>query len=335
MKTTTLAIDIAKEIFYIYGVDAKNNVTIDKFIGRKKLISFIANHSNLKIFMEACAGSNYLCQKFNKMGHIAKRISAQHVRPYVGRQKNDRNDAKAILEASRRPEALFVPIKEVWQQDLQCLYKIRDQKVKQYKATINQVRGLLFEYGEVIPKSITKFQVKIPEVLENAELNLSPFIRDQILDLFENFRKIYISVKQLEVNIKNICKDNTFYKVSQKELRGVGPLTAAKFLSVIGHHSSYKNGRQVSASLGLIPRQYSSGGKTQLGGITKTGNSSLRTLLYLGASATIASIAKKKNLSSEELKLKKQVKEKGHKKVAISLANKNVRQMYAIMKKCS
>lgn len=335
MKTTTIAIDIAKENFYIYGVDKNNKVTLDKAIGRKKLISFLANHSKTEIFMESCAGSNYLCQEFRKMGHTVKRISAQHVKPFVGRQKNDRNDAKAILEASRRPGALFVPVKELWQQDLQVLHKIRDQKLKQYKATANQARSLLFEYGILIPKSLTQFRVQVPEILENAELNLSTYVREEIRELFLDFNKIFSKVKNLEKDIEALCEKSDFYHRAQSELKGVGPITASRFLSVVGHHSCFKNGRQVAASLGLVPRQYSSGGKTSLGRITKTGDVSLRTSLFLGGRAVIANLSRREYLSNDELKLKQQAKEKGCNKVAIKIANRNARHMWAIMKKCS
>lgn len=335
MQTTILAIDIAKENFYIYGINSQNKVTMDKAIGRKKLMSLLSNHKPLKIFMEACGGSNYLCKRFTEMGHEAKRISAQHVKPYVGRQKNDRNDAKAILEASQRPEALFVAVKVVWQQDLQCLHKIREQKVKQYKATVNQVRGLLFEYGIVVGRSVKVFKECIPQILEDANLSLNPMIREEISELFNEFKGSYEKVKKLELKLDSLSKSHNFYKLAQEEINGVGPLTASRFLSVIGHHSNYKNGRQVSAALGLVPRQSSSGGKSQLGSITKTGDIQLRSLLFLGASASLARLSRKQHLTAEELKLKKQIKAKGHKKVCIQLANRNARQMWAIMKKCS
>jgi len=296
---------------------------------------FIANHAPLKIYMEACAGSNYLCQKFQEMGHQARRISAQHVKPYVGRQKNDRQDAKAILEAVRRPEALFVAVKAPWQQELQCLHKIRDQKVKQYKALVNQVRGLLFEYGVVIPSSLNKFQSLMPEILEDADYSLRPIVLEEINELFHDFKALLKKVKNLENKISHLCTQSTFYRTAQEEIKGVGPLTASRFLSTIGHYSNFKNGRQVSASLGLVPRQHSSGGKTQLGSITKTGDVALRSLLVLGARATLMALAKKSYLSADDAKLKKQVNQKGFNKVAVQLANRNARQMWAVMKKCA
>jgi len=335
MKTTTLAIDIAKEKFYLFGLDSNGRVSVDKMIGRKKMMSLISNHLPLEIYMEACGGSNYLCQKFEAMGHRVRRISAQHVKPFVGRQKNDRQDAKAILEACRRPEALFVAVKAPWQQELQSLHKIRDQKVKQYQALVNQIRGILFEYGVVIPTSKTKFEKLMPEILESTDNNLRPLIREQICDLFCDFKRLLQQVKNLDDKILYLCEQSEFFKASQKELKGVGPITASRFLSTIGHHANFKNGRQVSASLGLVPRQYSSGGKTQLGSITKSGDTALRSLLVLGARAVLMGLSKKEHLSPEDIKLKRQVEQKGFNKVAVQLANRNARQMWAIMKRCA
>lgn len=335
MKTTTLAIDIAKEKFHIFGVDQFNKVTVDKTLSRKKLMSFIANQKPVEIFMEACAGSNYLCKKFNEIGHNCKRIAAQHVKPYASHQKNDRNDAKAILEASRRPEALFVNIKTNKQQDVQILHKLRDQKLKQYKALMSQIRGFLFEYGILIPKSVSKFKNSIPQILEDADLGLSGIIRDEIQELFLEFKMLVNKIKDLEEKIKTLCEGDKFYKAATQELKGVGPLVASRYLTVVNHHGDFANGRQVSAHLGLVPRQNSSGGKTKLGGITKHGDVGLRTLLIQGARSTLAVLSKKKHLDIEDLKLKKEIEIKGFNKVAVKLANRNARRMWAIMKRCA
>ena len=330
--TKTLAIDIAKENFYIFGVGEDNEITIDKPIGRKKLMGYLANQKPMTVYMEACAGSNYLCKQINKMGHKSFRIAAQHVKPYVGRQKNDRRDAMAILEASRRPGAIFVQLKEDWQQDLQSLHKIRELKVKQYKSLVNQVRGLLFEYGILISKSVSKFEKEVPKILEDAENQLSLVIRTHISDLFKEVRKLKGEAEGLLDQICTLSSKSQFFTQVQEELVGVGPVSASKFLSQIGHHSNYKNGRQVAASLGLVPRQHSSGGKTVLGRITKTGDSSMRSTLVMGARSTLARLSKKIELSAEEMKLKKELENKGFNKLSIQLANRSARQMWAIMR---
>jgi transposase len=334
-KTTTLAIDIAKEKFHIFGVDKYNKPTIDKLVNRKKLIATVVNLQPVDIYMESCAGSNYLCHKFNNMGHNSKRISAQHVKPYASHQKNDRNDAMAILEASRRPGALFVSLKSLEQKDLQSLHKIRDQAQKQYKAIINQIRGLLFEYGIVIPKSVQKFKKNIPEILENAELSLSLYLREEIKELFIDFRRLETKVKSLESTIHQMCKGSEFYQKAQNELKGVGPLSASRFMCTIGSYSNFKNGRQVSACLGVVPRQNSSGGKTSLGGITKHGDVGLRTMIIQGARASMAALSRKEYLNDEDKKIINMIEKKGFNKTAVALANRNIRQMWAIMKKCA
>jgi transposase len=335
MRITSLAIDIAKEKFHLFGVDQNNKVAIDKAMGRKKLMSFLVNLEPLEIFMESCAGSNYLCQKFIEMGHKAYRIAPQHVKPFAQTQKNDRNDAKAILEASRRPGVQFVGIKASWQQDLQSLHKIRDSKMKRYKSICNQARGLLFEFGIIIPIGIKQFTKSIPLILEDAETNLSGVLREEISYLFEEFRYLQAEVKRLEKKIDQQCKSNEFYQAAQEELIGVGPLVASRFLSTIGTVGPFKSGRQVSAYLGLVPRQHSSGGKTQLGRITKNGDQGLRTMIIQGARAAIAGSAQKIYPNLDQEKIRKQVDKKGFNKAAVALANQNTRRMWAIMKKCS
>lgn len=335
MRITTLAIDIAKEKFHLFGVDKHNKVVVDKCLGRKKLVNFLVNKEPMDIFMESCAGSNYLCQKFNEMGHRARRIASQHVKPFAQTQKNDRNDAKAILEASRRPEALFVEIKAHWQQDLQGFHRIRDNKMKRYKAICNQVRGLLFEFGILIPQGIPKFNKEVPLILEDCDFHLSEMIRREIFELYKECKHLQEEVKRLEKEIDKLCSQSEFYIQAQKELLGVGPLVASRFLSTIGNASNFRNGRQVSAHLGLVPRQHSSGGKTKLGKITKNGDSGLRTIIIQGARAAIAGSACKTYPSIEHEKLRHQVENKGFNKAAVALANQNTRRMWAILKKCS
>lgn len=333
MRITALAIDIAKEKFYIFGVNQENQVVIDKALGRKKLLSFLGNLKPTQIFMEACAGSNYLCKTLNKMGHDARRISAQHVKPYASRQKNDRNDAKAILEASRRPGALFVSIKTSKQLDIQFLHKLRDQKMKQYKAVISQVRAFLFEYGLTVPKSVAGFKKNVPTLLENSSGQLSLVVASELKTLYSEFLILEKHVKELEHKIHQECEGEAFYHASISELKGVGPLVASKYMTVINHHSDFKNGRQASAHIGLVPRQFSSGGTIKLGRMTKAGDVGLRTLLIQGARASLATLWVKKALDSEEMRLKKEIEEKGFNKVSVKLANRNARRMWAIMKR--
>lgn len=333
MTTTTIALDIAKEKIHVYGVDSQNRVIIDKVFNRKKLLSFLANHQPVKIFMESCAGSNWLCQRLNQMGHHASRISAQHVKPYASHQKNDRNDARAILEASRRPGALFVGVKSPWQQELQCLHKMRDRRLRDYKALNSQIRGFLFEFGILVPTSSAKFFKVIPKVLEEAESSLSGIIRDEIYELFVECRNHYLKAEELEKKIRDYCSESHFYRKAIEEISGVGPLVASRFLSTISSPSNFRNGRQVSAHLGLVPRQYSSGGRTRLGGITKNGDIGLRTMLIQGARARLASLVKKQYPTQEQSKLLMWVEKKGFNVAAVALANRNARQMWAIMNK--
>jgi transposase len=335
MRNITIALDIAKEKIHIFGVDRTRAIVIDKLVSRKKLMSQLANLQPADIFMESCAGSNWLCRQLNEMGHLARRISGQHVKPYASHQKNDRNDAKAILEACRRPGVLFVAVKNPWQQELQFLHKIRDRKLKTYKALNSQVRGFLYEFGIYIPETTARFFKAVPEVLEDGENSLSGLLRDEIRELFMECRQAWEKARQMEKKISDYCKGHQFFERAMEELPGVGPLVASRYLAMVGAPSEFKNGRQVSALLGLVPRQHSSGGRTTLGRITKNGDVGLRTMVIQGARAMLASLSRREHLSIEQIKLKNWVDRKGFNVAAVALANRNTRRMWAIMNKCA
>lgn len=332
MILKALAIDLAKDFFQLYGIDELNHLKLDKKVGRLRFAKLIKSLPSTQIYMEACGGAHYWAKLFQTYDHKVKLIAPHHVKPYVGHQKNDRNDAKAILEACQRPEAVFVGIKSLWQQDLQTLHRVRDLKMKHQVATINHIRGLL-EYGVAIPKSHEKFKSHTLLALEDAENGLTDVVRRTCSNMFKRYQELHEEIKELEVELKRKSKEYAFAKKAQEEIKGIGPLVVTRFLAAIGDINNFKNGRQVSAWLGLVPKQRSTGGKTKLGGITKHGDSDLRKLIVQGARSAVLSVTIKQHLNEEDQKIKKLYDRKGFNVTAVAVANRNIRQMFGILKK--
>ena len=333
MKLKTLSIDLAKDFFQLYGLNSSGELKLDKKVGRIRFPKLIESLEPTKIYMEACGGAHYWAKLFKSYGHEVKLIAPHHVKPYVGHQKNDRNDAKAILEASQRPEAVFVGIKSLWQQDLQVLHKVKDLKTKHQIALINHIRGLLMEYGVAMPKTHAKFLLNTRLVLENAENGLTDVVRESCFQMYQSYEKLSEEIKVVLFRIEEIGKTYEFTKRAQAEIKGVGLLVATRFLASIGDVDSFSSGRQVSAWVGLVPKQNSTGGKTKLGRITKHGDSDLRKIIIQGARSAVISASRKDSLGPDEKKIKRLVEEKGFNVASVAVANRNVRRMYAILKK--
>ncbi len=333
MEVKTISIDLAKEIFHIFGVNQNNEIVINKKVTRQNFSKLFIKLPKIEIFMEACGGAHHWARIFSEMGHTVKLIAPHHVTPYVGHQKNDKNDAKAILEACRRPEAVFVGAKETWQQDFQSMHKVRDLKLKHQIALINQIRGLMMEYGVVISKSHKSFRENILMQLEDVENNLTDTIRELCFDLYQNYLMITLQLKMILEKISEKSETSSFIQAAQKEIKGVGLLASSRFFASIGNVDQFKNGRQASAWLGLVPKQHSSGGKIKLGRITKHGDSDLRKFIVQGARAAVAGASRKINPDKDELKIRRLVEQKGFNVASVAVANRNTRRMFAILKK--
>ena len=229
MKLKVLAIDLAKDFFQLYGVDEAGECHLDKKVGRARFPKEIEKLEPTLIVMEACGGAHFWARKFRGFGHVVKLIAPHHVTPFVGHQKNDRNDAKAILEASQRPEAVFVGVKTVWQQDLQSLHKVRDLKLKQQVATINHIRGLMLEYGVALPKSHARFKNSVLLEIENPENSLSEVVRECCHDMYVRYAQLSEEIKNLDNRLKEEGAKYEFTRRAQEEIKGVGPLVATRF----------------------------------------------------------------------------------------------------------
>ena len=322
-----LGIDLAKNVFQIHGTNAKGKCVLRKRLNRAEFREFFANLSPCIIGIEACGGSHYWGRYFKKNGHEVRMMSPQFVKPYVKSNKNDRNDAEAIAEACMRPNMRFVPVKTTDQQDILAIHKARELAIKGRTAQGNQIRGLLSEYGVIVPQGISNIK-KIPGIIDANKEKLTPLIVELMTDLGELFKIYDAQVKKYDRKLEILAKQNTVCQEIQK-IAGVGPIIASAVVATIGDAKAFKNGREVSAWLGLVPRQHSSGNKIVLGGISKRGDRYMRKLLVQGARTAVKVCDSKTDRLSCWVSKKKQ--RGGFNKAAIALANKNTRMIWAIM----
>ena len=248
--------------------------------------------------MESCGGAHHWARQLEARGYRVKLIAPQFVKPYVKSNKNDANDAEAICEAMSRPSMRFVSIKTVEQQDIQATHRIRSGLIEQRTAKANQIRGLVSEYGLVAPKELLSLRRAIPCWLEDAENGLTLRFRHLLDGLWGDLRALDERVKELDSEISVIAANEPNAQVLQ-QLRGVGPMIATALIVAIGDARQFSNGRQFAASLGLTPRQHSSGGKDRLLGISKRGDTYLRTLMVHGARSALRTAKSKEDRLSQ------------------------------------
>ncbi len=332
MEITRLGIDLAKTFFQLHGTDLSGKTILRKKLKRTELALFTAQLQPCEIAMEACGGSHYWARKFKTQGHRVKIIAAHHVKPFkLSRQKNDSRDAEAIAEASLRPNMKYVAAKELWQQDLQSMHRLRQHFIDTRTATVNQARGFLMEYGVVIDEGITKFFSEIPDILEDADSELTPMIREVVRNLYQLALQLLESTKDLEKKIMAVSKAQVDYQ-RLLEVPGVGPLGASMFVSSVGDANVFKNGRHLAAWLGLVPRQDSSGGKERLLGITKAGDQHLRSVMIHGARSLILATIRKRKKDPRSEWILRLYEKKGWNVTAVAVANRNCRVMWHLMK---
>ena len=327
MKLTTIGLDLAKNVLQVHGADEKGKAVLKKQLKRAQMLPFFANLTPCRIGMEACGSAHYWARKLQALGHTVQLIAPQYVKPFVKRNKNDAADAEAICEAMTRPNMPAVPIKNASQQAILSVHRARQGFVKTRTAQANQIRGLLAEFGIVIPKGIGHIAKRVPEILEDGENDLPGSFRQLIERLVDHLKELDRQVSELEAQIKLWHKDNSASKKLEK-IPGIGPITASAMVASIGDARNFKNGRQLAAWLGMVPRQHSTGGKSTLLGISKRGDTYLRTLLIHGARAVIR-VAERKPSPDPWLK---NLLARRHKNVAaVALANKSVRTIWALL----
>lgn len=336
MNVSTIGIDIAKRIFQIHGVDKNGKTVLKKRLMRDQVLAFMANQPKCLVGIEACGGANYWARELTELGHEVKLMAPQFVKPYVKTNKNDEADAEAICEAVARPNMRFVPIKNVEQQDILSIHRVRARLVKNRTALANEIRGLLLEFGIIIPQGINKIIDKLTEILDSNRL--SGISYQTFSDLREEFKSNNNRIKEVEKRLKLLANQSQQYKKLEM-IPGIGLITGTAFIASIGNASCFENGRQLASWLGLVPRQSSSGGKTTLLGISKRGDTYLRTLLVQGARAVLNSklrytnkkFQKQEELSKFTLWICTLSERCGTNRTVIAIANKLARVVFAVL----
>lgn len=329
MTITYMGIDLAKSVFQLHGADAEGRQVLSKRLRRDQLLMELAKLPPCIIGIEACTGAFFWQRQFEKLGHTVRIIAPQYVKPFVKHQKNDRNDAEAICTAMRQPNMKFVPTKSEEQQDIQALHRARSRLVNHRTALVSQMRGLLLDRGFPIGASIARARQAIPEILADAANGLTGMAREAIAELFEFLGQIDLRIKAFDRKIGEVFRANA---ACQRLARicGIGPKTATAVIAAVGDGKEFKNGRHLSAWMGLVPRQHSSGNRQMLLGISKRGDQHLRTLLVHGARAVVRVAARRTDPFSRWVNALRE--RRGINRAIVAVANKNARIIWAMLR---
>jgi transposase len=332
MDIKTIGIDIGKNKFHLHGVNEKGKIVLKKAMTRQKLYEFMANLKPCLVGMEACGGAHHLARMFKNFGHDVRLMAIQHVKPYVKEYKNDFNDAAGICEAVARPHMKFVGIKSTQQQDLLAIHTDRARLVEERTGLANEIRGILLEHGITIPQGIHQLIPHVSALLDPEGEEISPLLKQLLADMIEDFKDKDRRVKKRETLLKEISKNNIQVQ-HLMTIPGVGLLIATAVVGKTGNANAFENGRQYAAWLGLVPQQHSTGGKVQLGRISKRGDRTLRALLVHGARAVLRAIKLKKDeeLSYHAKWLKSVAERRGHNKGIVAFANKMARVIWSVL----
>jgi transposase len=328
MSIALLSIDLAKNIFQLHGADERGRQTLSRRVSRGKLLETVISLPRCRIVMEACGGAHYWARKFTGMGHHVQIIAPRFVKPFVKSQKNDRNDAEAIAEAASRPTMRYVTVNSVEQQDIQSMHRIRSLLMRDRIAQINQIRGLLAEYGVVIAQTPLKVRQQLPAILDDQDNELTELTRSMMRDMYERLTLLDTQIERYDELIRQAHKASVLSQRLEK-IRGVGPMIATAVIAAAGSATEFTNGRQFAAWLGLTPRQHSSGGKQRLFGITKRGNGYLRMLLVHGARSVVQQAVRHSDGLSRWI-LEVQAR-RGTNVAVVALANKIARTIWVLL----
>ena len=327
-----VGVDLAKRVIQVHAVDANGRVLTSRALARDKFIQWCVRlPAGCVVAMEASSSAHHWARKLIALGLDARIISAQLVSPYRSQGltgKNDANDAAAICEAASRPAMRFIPVKSIDQQSMLCVHRLREGMKQDRTACINRIRGLLAEFGLVFPQGARELQAVLSDVLEDAGNELGTLARLTLQRAQSQWHELDAHLAWCDERIAAHANDNAAVKAAAT-LLGVGPVTASAVVATVGDFKQFKNGTQFGAWIGLTPRQHSSGGKSSLGGITKRGDTYLRSLLIQGAkSAVMTAHRRQDRISSWVVSLRER---SGWQKAVVALANKNARILWAVM----
>src|SRR5215208_4414044 len=298
---SVLGIDLAQQVFHLVGMDAHGTIVVRKRLYRAQVMAFIAQLPPTLIGMEACGGAHDWARCLREHGHEVRLMAPQCVTPYRQANKNDRRDAEAIAEAMTRPTMRFVPVTSGAQQDLQALHRVRERLMKARTALINETRGLLHDYGIIVPQGAATFRKHVLEKLTTEAAKLTPHSLELFRQLLEELAALESRVAPYDAQLAQVAQ---MPPVCQRlmTIPGLGELTATALVAAVNDATQFQNGRQFAAWLGLVPRQHSTGGKARLLGISKRGDVYLRKLLVHGARATLRWVGLKADRRSQWLR---------------------------------
>ena len=327
MKITTIGLDIAKRLFHIVCCNRQGKLLKKKTLKRSQMLSFFQNHPKCLVALEACCTSNYWAREIEQCGHVVKQIPPQHVKAFLIGNKNDYNDALAIAIAANQSHIKSVATKTVEQQDNQAIHKAKQLATRQRTALCNQIRGLIAEYGLVVTQGIHNVRKRLPELLEDKNEAFSSAFKVLLTQLSEQLKSLDESIRLYDKLITQSAKENEICRQIQT-IPGFGPIVSSAYFNEVGNGAAYRRGRDVSASLGLVPKQHSSGGKEVLLGISKRGNQYLRCMLIQGAKSVVSRAKNKNDRLSQWIN--RLVSTRGHNRACVAYANKMARMAWAI-----
>lgn len=328
MKIMTIGIDLSKQSYSVHGVDAHGKVMLRKTLTRAKLLELMAQLPACLVGLEACSGAHDLARRLICLGHDPRLMAAKFVHPYRKNQKNDGNDAEAICEAVARPNMRFVPVKSEEQQAVLLVHRARAELLRSRTGVINQLRGLLAEFGVTMPKGRYQLRALAPARLQEAQL---PTLAREVLgELNERIRSLDAQILAYDRRLEAMARQS---RAAQRimQIRGVGPISATAILASVADATLFRNGRQLAAWLGLVPRQYSTGGKPRLGRITKQGDVYLRTLLIHGARSALLMMTRQNDGLARWAQAL--IARRGFKRACVAMAAKNARTIWALLAK--
>jgi transposase len=332
-KYNTIGVDLAKNVIQVCVVSPTNKELQNKELTRKKFAEFLLKQKPALVAFEACATAHYWSRVARRHGHETKIIPALAVAPFRQGHKTDQNDALAVAEAARRPNIKEAPIKTVEQQSMQAVHRSRELLIQNRTALSNHIRGLLMEFGLVIPRGFSSLHENIPLMLEDGENELPDSYRPTLHLLYGRLCQLRDDLEFLDKQIAEVVKENVACR-RLTQLEGVGPISSILLFATLGTGEAFKNGREFSAYLGLTPKQYSSGGKTNIIGISRRiANKRLRAVLIQGARAYVHRIKEPKTVKDQWLLAL--IQRAGYGRAAVALANKNVRTAWALLTKGS
>jgi len=332
MEIMRIGLDLAKNVFEVYGVDEQEQPALRKTLKRSQVMKFFAQLNPCIVGIESCGSAHHWARKLRSFGHEVRMMAPQFVAPYRKSDKNDHNDAEAICEAAGRPNMRFVPVKTEEQQAVLMVHRVRSLMVGERTSLVNQIRGLLSEFGIVLPQGRCHVRSQLPSILEDAENDLPAVAREVFANQYERLCELDSKIDEYDRKIEALAKADEDAK-RLMALEGIGPITATAIIASVGDITTFKNGRQFAAWLGLVPRQWSTGGRARHGRITKRGDVYLRTLLIHGARAVMRYLMNKDDRKSEWVKAVRE--RRGFNKAAVALAAKHARILWAMLAKGS